>query len=138
MDNIVSKYKYPNYHVPPGLVNDLLEYYKYLRLGSMARMMESMGCHMIHAWMPGGASVKAEDLECMYGDTEMAYDVELMFYGGPEKLYDTSLAGAMDHMFEVVNATALEWFVDTVLMQIQIHGFDVLRTIQYAGLTRLS
>jgi hypothetical protein len=134
MKTNLNKFKHPNKHIPHGFVTDLLEYYKYIRLDDLVRQMGNLNCSDFTAWLDNGAQVTVLDLMGMYGDSEFAQDVDIWFYGGPEKIYDTGLTGAMDHKFQCIGGSALEWFVDTILTNVCEKGLDPLRDIQYAGM----
>jgi len=109
----------------------LINYMKYLTFSELVRAVGDIGCANETCWVSQGVTLSMVDLLGIYGDALMPENVQVWFYGGPEKTYETHMNGCADHCFEMVNASALAWAVDMIMYQVSIRGDDVFSELEF-------
>lgn len=126
------KYKNPNNHIWPGLVDDLIETLEHLDMATAVFCMTKMKMQSLQCWCSvSGEEMNIEDLACMYGDNYPAAQAgPVKFYAGPEKNYDTGLVGCEDHRFELIESSVLYFVLDAIMFRLAQNGVETFRELE--------
>jgi len=115
-------YKDPNKYIAPGLLDDVYECLKFIRLGEAVDILRKLGCSNLCFQTKGYNYTDLEEL--ILTEDENGY-IDAMgpvfFHGGPQQ------NDSEDYKFVLVQGTVLCFVVDTILYQVSMHGYDVFQ-----------
>lgn len=126
------KYKTPNKHIWPGLVDDVVDTLEDLDMSTCVWIMTKLKMQALQCWFsPNGEEMNIEDLACMYGCNYPAAQAgPVNFYAGPEKNYDTGLTGCEDHRFVLIQSSVLYFVLDAILFRLSQQGVKVFEELE--------
>lgn len=122
-----SMYLTKNKYITRELVMDLTECMKYLRMNLLSEYMGTLGRGGTTAWDDDGFPMTMSDLESLLGTHTYGYKSgSLWFYAGPERV----LMADENIGYKIINSTALNWCIDSILHEVNENGYDIFRTLE--------
>lgn len=114
---------------PPGTFDDLHDALQYLILEDVFDLLQMLGMHNQLVRDDSGQELTIADIICVEGSGVVAAESRrYYFYGGPERVIDTSQSGD-GAAFQLIHGTVLQWLLDCILFRMTYDGWDVTRKL---------